>query len=226
MISVLVAFSGCTAIRVVTAKDRKHQVESPESVQRFVKQKRISGYPVLSAYPLHLNLPGSWYSVFNAHGQYINTSQDAVGCKDRAYDYRILRYLMEHGDERYITDSVTQISYAIKESALRSGLNLKWTNVEQARQDTSIWVKHIHTFDAHLDNVLPNIRSLEGKPVHIDVACGEYLIFRKLYLSGKSSLDAVLIRELIHDVEQLNREFDNRLHLYLIYRNQLDWMEH
>lgn len=217
--------SSCTAVRVITAKDRKHQIESPESVQRFVKKKRMAGYPILQYGNFDLNLPGSFYSVYNAHGQYLSTDQDAQSCRDRASDYRFLRYLLEYGDTDYMTDSVTRTSYSIKASAVVPGFKMKWTDIREASQDTTIWGVRTYTFETHLDNYLPYIRSLEGSLVQIDVACGEFVILRELYMHGKASLDAVLIRELIEDVEKLNKEFDNRIHLYLVYLNTLDWME-
>ncbi|HLF64438.1 MAG TPA: hypothetical protein VI603_11825 [Saprospiraceae bacterium] len=221
----MLILTGCDAVHILFSRDCEAKVETAESVNRFVKKKRIDGYPIVCLDPIYVSsfylLPD--YPFFNSEGEYLALRDDTQGCIADNYYYLILKYLLEHGDTSYIADSVTRSYYTLHDpdELVRLSENPKSSD----RPDRSKWILHMETLEAHLNNYIPYFRTLEGEKIDLSRLYTDYLLISTFSMSGRSSLTCVLVRETIRDVKKLNKEFGNRIQIVLINTDEMDWMK-
>lgn len=214
----------CDAIRGITATYHDPKIETKESVIRFVNQHRMDGYPILSCNSLAFELPLFPFT-FNAKGQYLSLDQKKLRCPDKQAYVMAIKYIMEHGDETFITDSVTNQYRTIRDPDKSEYIMKEMRKNTTLSKDSSLWVFHTETHLIHLDNFSPYFTTLEGSTVDVKLLYREYVVFQVFTMGGRPNLTGIVVRRLIKDVKALNKENGHRLQLILINGDRLDWME-
>ena len=217
----LVICSGCDAIRVLTAKEHAPEVETPESIRHFAKKHNIDGYPILRFDTAIQSVESEQmltFLLFNHQGQYLSLRDTALGCPDKKQNHIAMKFILEHGDDFYIKDSLMIMSATLKDTNMEFTMkDLKKMN--GLPEDTSVWIIHKETYTTHLDKYAKYFETLEGDQVDIYSQYSDYLIFYGYQMSGESKLSCTLIREKIKEIEKLNKEFGPRIQLVLVNRD-------
>lgn len=198
---------GCDSFRVLTSASHKKQIETPESIRKFVTSKRLEGHEILvmddSFASSGSYLPG--LLLFNNQGQLISLESGGQVCRNRSYFLASMSSLLENGDGAFATDSVL-LNFAIQDE--RTG--------EMNRYSAMVRV--------HLDMISPFLRTLHGDAVDPKSLYTDYLLIKQFSVSGKSSVTAQLIREAIEDIGLLEEIFGDRITIVLLNLDRLFWM--
>ncbi|MBL0008248.1 MAG: hypothetical protein IPP25_14035 [Saprospiraceae bacterium] len=220
----LFTLTGCEMLQVITAKNHKPEIQTPESIRHYAKKHGFDGYPILT-------LDTSIYSsdiviqfgiaMYNREGQFLSLVDDLPGCPDKHQEYTATRFILEKGDAHFIKDSLSMRQGSLKEPNTESYSENKKKGNEFFK-DTTLWEFQTITYSAHLDSYVPFIRTLEGNEVDIYSYYKEYLIIYEYQMSGYAKFDRILIREKIKQLEKLEKEFGPRIQLVLVNRDQLE----
>ena len=219
----LLTLSGCEMLQVITAKNHKPEIQTPESIRHYAKKHGFDGYPIL-AFDTTI-----WYSeadiwlrfnMYNRDGNYLSLDDQISGCPDKKKEYAAMRYLLEHGDDHFLQDSHTIYKGVLKDSNLLN--TMEWKDLNARRKDTSIWQIDTIRYSTHLDTYVPFFRTLEGEAMDVYSLYDHYLILYGYEMSGYSKFHWIMIREKIKELEKLEKEFGPRIQLVLINRDQLE----
>ncbi len=131
-----------------------------------------------------------------------------------------MKYILEHGDELFIQDSITMQEGTLKDP--NYNFQKDDFGIFGSKRDTSIWSIKPKTYSTSLANYTPYLRTLEGEEVNIYGLYSEYLILFGYQMSGRSKWECIHIREKIKEVEKLNKEFGPRIQLVLVNRDRLE----
>lgn len=220
----LFTLSSCEMLQVITAKNHKPEIQTPESIRQYAKKHGFDRYPILtldtSIYSSDYGFP-SGVAMYNHEGKYLSLIDDLPGCPDKHQEYTAMRFILEKGDAHFIKDSLSYRQSSLKEPYTENEKEYN-ENRNQLLKDTSLWEFQTITYSAHLDRYVPFIRTLEGNEVRIYSYYKEYLIIYEYSMSGYAKFDRILIREKINQLEKLEKEFGPMIQLVLVNRDQME----
>jgi hypothetical protein len=213
----LVTLSSCEMLQVITAKNHKPEIQTPESIRHFAKKHGFEGYPILYFDTSIMSGDRDFmfgFNMYNKEGKCLSLDAQIAGCPDQQKEYAAMRYLLEDGDEHFIKDSVAIVEAILKDN--------KSPSDAKSRKDTSVWQLDTMMYSAHLDNYSSYFRTLEGEAVDVYDLYDKYIMLYPYQKAGYSKFHCILIREKIRQLEKLEKEFGPGIQLVLVNRDQLE----
>jgi hypothetical protein len=224
LLAILILNSGCETWLVLTSRYHEPKTETPESITRFTKKSNIDGYPILRFDTSYLQTVYLWttdFPVYNSTGHSLSLRDSLPGCPDKKQNYVAMKYILQHGDEHFIQDSMIRRYSTTKDSAEEAKLMANHS-MSRPQLDSSLWEFHVEKYCTHLDQMSPHLLSLEGGKINIHNLYSDYLVVNEFLLAGRPSLQNYLIKEKIKDIKKLNKEFGNRIQLVLINMDRME----
>ncbi len=215
---------GCKEIKVLTAKDYAPKEETRQSVEAYLKAKNIDDFPVLrydSAFPDSMPPFLFDFGFFNRQGDFISLDEGNVSCREDDYNYLVLKDILQNGDSLLRREYIKTryLSYPPDSSELIDYLNdhklskSEWDSLSLLYGETQI-------IKMNLDQYAGHFITLNGDRVDAGSLYTHYILLQEFSIAGESSLWAMRIKYLIHDIRKLNKEFNNQIQLVLINIDQ------
>ena len=204
LLASLLFSTGCEAWLVLTSRYHEPKTETPESILHFAKKSHIDDYPILRYDRSYDHVAELWVPelpVYNSKGHFLSLRDTMPGCPDKKQHYIAMKYILQHGDEHFIRDTMINRYRTTKDSIEESKLMANHS-MSRPQLDSALWEFHVEKYSTHLNQLAPYLLSLDGEKINIHNLYSAYLVVNEFQLCGRPSLQNFLIKENIKDIKK------------------------